>query len=55
MRFILQFTYPNGTEDSLGVEGENIEEIREKSSQEMKARGIDWDSPQANFWSEEIK
>jgi CRISPR/Cas system-associated protein Cas10 (large subunit of type III CRISPR-Cas system) len=40
-----------GSVDSIIVEGESIEEIREKAKEEIKKRGIS----ENNCWSEEVK
>lgn len=49
MAFIIHFELENGWEDSFVIEGETIEEIREKANYELKIRGG------KNPWSERIQ
>jgi len=51
MEFRIHYDYGGDTTDSLDVEGDTIEEIREIAKKETEQRG--WD--EANCWSEEIK
>lgn len=48
MRFRIYGTAPCGDEDSIIVEGETLEEVREKASTETGVRN--W----INLWSEEL-
>lgn len=38
LRFRINFTLPDGSEDSVIVEGETTEEIREKADDEVRER-----------------
>jgi len=49
MKFRIHFEWPDGTEDSLVLSGETIDEIREKARVEIEERSG------KNTWSEEIK
>lgn len=49
MSFKIHFEYADGTEDSIIVHGETIEEIRAMAGQELHKRGG------LNPWSEEVK
>lgn len=51
MKFKIHYEI-NGFEDFFIIEGETIEEIREKSDLELKRR--DLDVGKNNVWSEEI-
>ena len=42
----IHFTYPDGTEDSVIVSGDIVEEIREKADAEVSSRNA------SNPWSE---
>jgi hypothetical protein len=50
MRFIIHFTI-NGEDDFFSVEGDTIEEIREKASEFFSLRGLV--EKECNPWSEE--
>ena len=50
MKFIIHFQWPNGTDDSICLEGETIAEIQGKAATEMASRGVNEDT----CWSEEI-
>jgi hypothetical protein len=39
MKFRIHFTLKDGTEDSVVVSGDTIEEIREKAEKEVSSRG----------------
>ena len=49
MRFKIHFEWPDGTEDCVGVEGDTIEQVRERAVAEVAKRGG------LDPWSEEIK
>ena len=46
--FLIHFTLPDGSEDSISLSGETIEEIQAKAATELKKRGGE------NAWSEEL-
>ncbi len=48
MTFKIHFEHADGTEDSVIVEGETIEEIREEAEKQIAARNGQ------NPWSEEL-
>lgn len=48
MRFRINYELPSGYEDSFEVEGESVEEIREKAMAGLSQRGG------TNPWSEEL-
>jgi hypothetical protein len=48
MKFEINFTLPDGTEDSIVVEGDTIEEVQMKATQEVAVRGG------INPWSREV-
>jgi len=48
MRFRIHFEWPDGTQDSVVISGDTIEEIREKAHGEVSTRNG------KNPWSEEI-
>lgn len=48
MTFRIHFTWPDGTEDSVILSGDTVEEIREKAHAEVARRNG------SNPWSEEI-
>ncbi len=48
MKFKIHGTWPDGTEDSITITGETVEEIREKADEATSGR--DW----ADLWSEEV-
>lgn len=49
MKFRIHGTYENGTEDSVIVEGDSINDIKILAQDEVANRG--W----SNTWSEEVK
>lgn len=49
MKFRIHGTWPNGSEDSIIVEGDDIDEIREKAKRETDDRN--W----SNLWSENLE
>ena len=49
MKFRIHFEHHNGTEDSIIIEADTIEEIRAKAKLELEPRLV------KNAWSEEIK
>lgn len=49
MKFKIYFTWPNGTEDSIVISGETIEEIRKKGDRELAKRHAEYQ------WSQELK
>ncbi len=48
MNFLIHFTLPDGSKDSISLSGETIEEIQAKAATELEKRGG------TNPWSEEI-
>ena len=48
MVFRIHGTYPDGTKDSIVVEGESIEDVREQADAATSSRG--W----TNLWSERL-
>ena len=48
MRFRIHFTYPDGTEDSVVIEGDDLEALQAQAKEEVKLRNG------SNPWSEEI-
>lgn len=48
MRFRIHFEWPDGTEDSLIITGDSIEDVRQKADAELLKRGG------KNPWSEEL-
>lgn len=51
MTFRIHFTHSDGTEDSLKISGDTLEQIRDAAAAELKSRGVD----PATAWSEEVK
>ena len=49
MKFRIHFEHQDGTEDSIIVEGETIEELREQAGAELTKRNGE------NPWSEEVE
>jgi hypothetical protein len=49
MKFKIYGEWANGEEDCLTIEGDTIEEIREKAEEETSRRG--WQ----NCWSEQVE
>ena len=49
MKFMIGFDLANGYEDQIVVEGETIEQVRERAIEEVEKRGG------TNPWSEELK
>lgn len=52
MKFEIHFEYNDGTEDSIILEGDTIEEIRESSINELEKRGLTVE--QNYMYSEEL-
>ena len=52
MKYIIHYTIPylDGNEDTIEIEGDTIEEIQIKATEEMEKRGADMNS----LWSEEV-
>ena len=48
MKFRIHFEHPDGTPDSVIVEGDDVDEIREKAQEAVSSRNG------RNPWSEEI-
>ncbi len=48
MTFRIHFEYPDGTEDSIVLSGDTIEEIREHCDTELEIRSANY------LWSEEL-
>lgn len=48
MTFRIHFTWPDGTQDSVIVSGDTIEEVREKAQEAVASRNA------TDPWSEEI-
>lgn len=48
MRFRINFTWPNGINDSFVIEGDTIEEIRQQAAAEVEQRGA------TDAWSEQL-
>ena len=48
MKFKINYTLPDGTEDSLVISGDTTDEIREKADAELERRGG------KDPWSEEL-
>ena len=46
MRARIHFTWPDGTEDSIVLSGDSVEEIREQADSELERRNA------TNPWSE---
>lgn len=49
MRYRTHYTLADGSEDSIVLSGDTIEEIREKAQSEIERRGA------TNPWSEELQ
>lgn len=52
MKFKIYFTRQSGSEDNVIIEGETVEEIREKAKEWIKSRGLVWED--AGIRSEEL-
>lgn len=48
MLFKIHGTWPDGTEDSIIIEGDSVAEVREKADEETSKRN--W----TNLWSEQL-
>lgn len=48
MKFRINYTLPNGAEDSIIIEGDDIEQMREQANQELSRRNA------TDPWSEEL-
>lgn len=51
MKFNIHFSYADGTEDAILLEGDSIEEIRDQATDAMNVRGIN----ESTCWSEELE
>lgn len=49
MIFRIHFTLPNGSQDSVVIEGDDIDELRERAEAEVAKRGA------TDPWSEELE
>ena len=54
MNILVHFTHPDGTDDSIMLSGDTVEDIRAQAKAELGARNIDSNNPKSNCWSEEI-
>jgi hypothetical protein len=50
MQFRVHFQWPDGTDDSIVVSGDDIDTMREHVAREMERRGVDMDT----CWSEDL-
>ena len=51
MKFIIHFSWPDGTDDSICIEGDTVDDVRERAKAAMLSRGIN----ESTCWSEEVK
>ena len=51
MKFAIHFTLSDGSEDTVIIEGDNDEELRQKAAEALAIRNI---SETDGYWSEEV-
>ena len=54
MKFKIHMDFPDGEGDSFVVEGDTVEDIKEKAEEYLSARGLK-DEENVSCWSEELK